>query len=58
MVVDYKEVYKWVVLVATTRSAEVTRHHDRLTALLNTADLVEAQMAATAFQEQLHAAGT
>jgi len=43
--------------VATTRAAGVTYHHDPRVALLNTADLVEAQMAATAFQEQLHAAG-
>ena len=34
-----------------------TYQRDRLAALLNMADLVEAQMAATAFQEPLHAAG-
>jgi hypothetical protein len=44
-------------LAATTRSVEAIHHRDRLAALLNTADLVEAHMAATAFQEQLHAAG-
>jgi hypothetical protein len=47
-----------VALAVTTRSVEAIRQRDRLAALLNTADLVEAPMAATAFQEQLHAAGT
>jgi len=51
MVVDYKEAYKWAVLAVTTRAAEATYHRDRLAVLLHTADPVEAQMAAIAFQE-------